>query len=57
MAVLTIPDEDLKVEGEAEIRAHLAGLALGLSVGICHACLTMLPRKRCLRLMPPRSMR
>ena len=29
MAVLTIPDEDLKVEGEAEIRAHLAGLGIG----------------------------
>ncbi len=29
MAVLTIPDEDLRVEGEAEIRAHLAGLGIG----------------------------
>ena len=29
MAVLTIPDEDLKVEGEAEIGAHLAGLGIG----------------------------
>ena len=29
MAVLTIPDEDLKVEGEAEIRSHLAGLGIG----------------------------
>jgi len=29
MAVLTIPDEDLKVEGETEIRAHLAGLGIG----------------------------
>jgi 1,2-dihydroxy-3-keto-5-methylthiopentene dioxygenase len=29
MAVLTIPDENLKVEGEAEIRAHLAALGIG----------------------------
>jgi 1,2-dihydroxy-3-keto-5-methylthiopentene dioxygenase len=28
MAVLTIPDEDLKVEGEAEIRVHLASLGI-----------------------------
>jgi 1,2-dihydroxy-3-keto-5-methylthiopentene dioxygenase len=29
MAVLTIPDENLKVEGEAEIRDHLAALGIG----------------------------
>ena len=28
MAVLTIPDEDLKVEGETDIRSHLAGLGI-----------------------------